>query len=105
MRAVHVGWQVERRGPPASLSSVVSHPMTPSPILAHGGAIAPLLLVAYFAGASFVGGIVLMFNRRPGLRWLGLGLLLCGVTTAILVLVFFDAFVRYFADATLHLRG
>jgi hypothetical protein len=79
--------------------------MKPSAILAHGGAIAPLLLVAYFAVASFVGGVVLMFNRRAGFRWLGLGLLLSGVTSAILVLVFFDAFVRYFANATLHLRG
>jgi hypothetical protein len=79
--------------------------MSPGPILAHGGAIAPLLVVAYFAVAGFVGGIVLMFNRKPGLRWLGVGLLLCGAATAVVVLVFFDAFVRLFADASLHFRG
>lgn len=76
-----------------------------SPILAHGGAIAPLLLVVYFAVASFVGGIMLMFNRKPGLRWLGLGLLLCGTITAVLALVFFDAIVKFFADGSPHLRG
>jgi hypothetical protein len=57
----------------ASLTFTLCPARKPGPILANGGAIAPLLLAACFAVASFVGRIVLMFSRRPGLPWLGLG--------------------------------
>jgi hypothetical protein len=69
------------------------------PILAHGGAIPPLLLAACFSVACFVTGALMVFGKRSRLRWLGAGLILCGITTVILVMVFFDAVVRLFAHA------
>jgi hypothetical protein len=69
------------------------------PILAHGGAIPPLLVSGYLVVGGLVGGIVLMSSKRPGHRWVGAGLLICAFTGAVLLLVFFDAFVKFFADA------
>jgi hypothetical protein len=74
-------------------------------ILAHGGAIPPLLLSLYFVGGCLVGGGVLVCGKRRRLRWYGLALLVCGVVAAVLLVVFFDAIVKNFADAMLHARG
>jgi hypothetical protein len=71
--------------------------MTATPLFASGEGFAPLLLSFYLAAACVVGGLYLVIKTRKWMhRLLGAVLGLCGVTIAILSLVFFNKLVRLF---------
>ncbi len=72
--------------------------MTFAPILAHGGAILPLMGIACCAFGCLAGGFALAATSKKTSRWiLGASLSLCGAVIVILSLVFFDKLVRLFA--------
>ena len=101
----HALCEFVRFGSPPSLTFFVRLHETSSDPGTHGGAIPPLILSGYLVVGSLVGGIVLMCSKRPGRRWAGAGLLILAFTGTVLLLVFLDAFVKFFADANLLSKG